>query len=479
MSTPDRTTAPGVETPRPWAHPDSTVHELDGARSVRVFEMPGQPVVCVEITLPMPWAAEPRELEGIGVIVAATLEEGTQDHSADELARAFERAGVDLGISSTELGLVVSLEMTPEHLTDGLDLVTELLARPTFPEAAVAREVRGRLFDIAQEMNTPAVRAAREFAALLHGPEARAGRPGAGSAETVQAVTRSDVVAHHRAWVRPAGAQVVVAGPVGASEVVAAVQEHLVDPWREAVAGWEEPAGELSVTGTAPGATTPASAAASAPGTGGADDAPLELLVIERRGAAQTEVRLGWIGPTRHVEGGYAPYAPLAVHVGASPTSLLDEVLREEKGWTYGMRAAFRPRAGRGEFMVSGSFTTEATAEAVHELVRLLRGVDAGIEEADAVAARDFALLTAPMRYATGQVVAHEAAVLGLDGLSPEFTTRTLAELAEVDAAAMTRAWRRWSGGRWVMVLVGDHAVWGAGLDGLTPHTRVLPAPGV
>ncbi|OFS15002.1 pitrilysin family protein [Kytococcus sp. HMSC28H12] len=475
MTAVDRSTAPAVEQPGAWEFPASSVHTLEGAQQVRVFELPGQPVVSVEITVPMPWAAEPRALEGIGVIVATTLEEGTQDHSADQLARAFERAGVDLGISSTEHGLMVGLEMVPERVADGLALAADLLARPTFPEAAVAREVRGRLFDIAQEMNTPAVRAAREFAALLHGPQARAGRPGAGSAETVQAVTQADVVAHHRAWVRPAGAQVVVAGPVGATEVAAAVQEHLVDPWRDAVDGWQEPAGQVPDGGSA-GSAAPDPAPAASETAG--DAAPLELLVVERRGAAQTEVRLGWIGPTRHTEGGYAPYAPLAVHVGASPTSLLDEVLREEKGWTYGMRAAFRPRAGRGEFMVSGSFTTEATAEATRELVRLLRSVDAGIDEADATAARDFALLTAPMRYATGQVVAHEAAVLGLDGLSPEFTTRTLAELAEVDAAAMLRAWRRWSGGRWVMVLVGDHAVWGAGLDGLTPHTQVVPAPG-
>ena len=135
---------------------------------------------------------------------------------------------------------------------------------------------------------------------------------------------------------------------------------------------------------------------------------------VDEPGAAQTEVRLGWLGPTRHADGGFAPYAPLAVHVGASPASLLDAVLREEKGWTYGMRAGFRPRSRVGEFTVSGSFTTESTAEAVGEMVRLLRSVDGGIEERDATEARDYALLTAPMRYATAQVVAHEAAVLAL-----------------------------------------------------------------
>ena len=228
MSTqPDRSAAPAVADPQPWVHPASQVHTLDGAAGVRTFDMPGQPVVCLEVTVPMPWAAEPRHLEGVSVIVATTMEEGTAAHDADSLARAFERAGVDLSIASTEQGLMVGLECTAEHLPAGLDLLTEVLARPTFPQAAVAREVRGRLFDIAQEMSSPSARAAREFATLLHGADHRKGRPGAGTAETVEALTAEDVVAHHRAWVRPALAQVVVAGDLAGDAAATArgVQE--------------------------------------------------------------------------------------------------------------------------------------------------------------------------------------------------------------------------------------------------------------
>lgn len=464
----DRSQAPAVEQPRAWAYPQSAQLDLAGAGGVRVFDLPGQKVVSVEVAVPMPWAAEPREIEGVGVIVAATLEEGTGSKDADQVARAFERLGVDFSVISSEFGLLVGLEATPDRLAQGLRLLAEVLAEPAFPEAAVAREVRGRLFDIAQELNSPASRAAREFATLLHGADAREGRPGAGSAETVQAVTVDAVRAHHRAWVRPARAQVVVAGDLagqGAQDVASMVQRELVDPWAEQVAQWPEKAAEVAADAAVGGDGAPIETA------GEGAQPPLEVLTVDRPGAAQTEVRLGWLGPTRHAEGGFAPYAPLAVHVGASPASLLDAVLREEKGWTYGMRAGFRPRSRVGEFTVSGSFTTESTAEAVQEMVRLLRSVDDGIEERDATEARDYALLTAPMRYATAQVVAHEAAVLALDGLTPEYTTRTLAELAELDAAAMVDAWRRWSGGRWVMVLVGDASVWAEGLAGL-PSTR-------
>ena len=200
-------------------------------------------------------------------------------------------------------------------------------------------------------------------------------------------MTVDAVRAHHRAWVRPARAQVVVAGDLagqGAQEVAAMVQRELVDPWAEQVAQWPEEAA-ADGAGRGDGASIETAGEGAQP--------PLEVLTVDRPGAAQTEVRVGWLGPTRHAEGGFAPYAPLAVHVGASPASLLDAVLREEKGWTYGMRAGFRPRSRVGEFTVSGSFTTESTAEAVGEMVRLLRSVDDGIEEKAATEARDLSLI--------------------------------------------------------------------------------------
>ncbi|SNC61891.1 Predicted Zn-dependent peptidase [Kytococcus aerolatus] len=490
-STADRTVAPPVGAPAAWEYPASQLLPLAGAGGVRLVDLPGQPVLALEIVVPMPWVEEPREMEGLSVILAATLDEGTQEHDAESLARAFERAGVGLELSSTELGLMVGLECTPSHLDDALGLAAELLGRPTFPTEAVQREVRGRLFDIAQERATPSVRAMREFATLLHGEDTREGRPGAGSAQTVSAITAADVRAHHARWVRPDGAGVVLAGDLSGlgapGEAVARVQQHLIDPWAAAVAGEGAAAGpEETVVGAEAAERSGAVGAAVEAGAGEAEAAQagggavcegvrrrievdgVETVVVHRSGAAQTEVRLGWLGPTRREPGGFHPYAPLAVHVGASPTSLLDEVLREEKGWTYGMRAAFRPRHRVGEFLVAGSFTTADTAPAVRELLRLLRGVPDGLDARAAAAARDYTLLTAPMRYATAETLAHEAAVLTLDGVGPEFSARTLGSLGETSAAEMAdqmrAAWQRWAGGRWVMVLVGDADVWGEAL---------------
>ena len=54
----DRSQAPAVEQPRAWAYPQSAQLDLAGAGGVRVFDLPGQKVVSVEVAVPMPWAAD-------------------------------------------------------------------------------------------------------------------------------------------------------------------------------------------------------------------------------------------------------------------------------------------------------------------------------------------------------------------------------------------------------------------------------------
>ena len=61
----------------------------------------------------------------------------------------------------------------------------------------------------------------------------------------------------------------------------------------------------------------------------------------------------------------------MAYLLGGSPGARIDAVLREDKGYTYGIRAAMRPRAIGGSFAVTGSVRTEVTAEALD----LLRGI--------------------------------------------------------------------------------------------------------
>ena len=96
------------------------------------------------------------------------------------------------------------------------------------------------------------------------------------------------------------------------------------------------------------------------------------IVLVSRPGSVQTEIVVGAPGPDRSVEGGWAPYPVLGFVLGGSPNARVDAVLREEKGYTYGIRSSFRPRRAGGVFLTSGSVRADSTAESLRLLVEIL-----------------------------------------------------------------------------------------------------------
>ncbi len=158
--------------------------------------------------------------------------------------------------------------------------------------------------------------------------------------------------------------------------------------------------------------------------------------------------------------------------MGGSPNARIDAVLREDKGFTYGIRATFRPRRREGLFLVSGSVRADATVEGLGLLLDILdRGRD-GFTAEETRAGVDFIHKTAPGRYATADAVADEASTMALEGLSTEFTTANLLDLATVDAERLSAAYRRFVTGDWTVVVVGDAERYADGVRGLVALRR-------
>jgi predicted Zn-dependent peptidase len=181
----------------------------------------------------------------------------------------------------------------------------------------------------------------------------------------------------------------------------------------------------------------------------------------------QTELYLGCPGPDRRVEGGWAAYPVLGFVVGGSPNARIDSVLREDKGFTYGIRSGFRPRRRGGMFLTSGSVRGDSTVEALGLLLDILDKAREGFTEDETQAGVDFIGKTAPGRYATADTVADEAAGLALEGLTTDFTTANLRGLVDVNASVLAKAYLRYVTGEWTVVVVGDAAMYAEGVRGL------------
>lgn len=427
---------PDVAPPAPWTFPVPDELVLPNGVRVLLHHLPGQYVLSLRVVVPTSLAAEPRGLEGVGSMTARLLDEGTSRLGPEEFAETMERHGMALGAGVSDGGLLVDVDVPQRHLATAADLVTSALADPAFPEPEVRRILRNRLAEIQQERASAAHRAARELARTLWAPGERAAVPTAGTTETVSRITRDDVVAWHARSLGPAGATVVLAGDltgVDAGAVLAGT-----------VGTWAAPAHE-----------TPPRLVAPVP----ADDAA-RVVVVDRPGSVQTELAVGCPGPDRSTPHGWAPHPVVSFVLGGSPGARLDAVLREEKGYTYGIRAAFRPRVAGGSFVTSGSVRSEVTAEAVGLVLEILdRAGRDGFTDAEVRSGVDFVAKTAPGRYATADAVADETAALALEGLPADFTTTNLRAVAALGRDDLDTAWRRVAGGGWSVVLVGDASV--------------------
>jgi zinc protease len=140
------------------------------------------------------------------------------------------------------------------------------------------------------------------------------------------------------------------------------------------------------------------------------------VLIVDRPGSVQSEIRIGQVGVPRST-----PYFfPLQIFntvLGGAFTSRLMLNLREKQGFTYGVRSRFGLRREAGPFAISTAVGTDVTAPAVREALGELDGLlRDGPTEEEVERARDFIAGVFPLRLeTTGQVAARIAELLIYD----------------------------------------------------------------
>ncbi|MCH8628256.1 insulinase family protein [Arsenicicoccus piscis] len=440
---------PPVTPPADWTMPTATRWTLDNGLTVLAYDVPGQYVLSVRLAVPALPSQEPQEREGVLGILAHTFDEGTEEHSAEDFADLLERSGAALGSSSSEHGVIFDLDLPRTRWDEGMTLFGECLRHPAFPDDEVARAVRRRLADIEQEKVDPRSRASREFASVFYTPDSRVSRPGGGSAASVRTITAQDVREFYRRHIGPVGSTLVVAGdlsagPAGEPAVdVLATAERIFGAWAaqpDPVVAPQQPQRAADAT---------------------------KIVLLDRPGSVQSELYVGCLGPDHDVEGGWAAYQVLGFVLGGAPQARLDAVLREEKGYTYGVRAGFVPRSKDGIFLSSGSVRSEVTVDALRLLLEILANARDGFTEKELRSGADFMRMTAPSRFATADDLASEAAGLALEGRDTGWSQQLLDDLGRLTTTDLDSAYERVPVGEWTIVVVGDAQVYREGVEAL------------
>jgi len=413
----ERSRPPAPGSIRPFEFPEVSSAELDNGLDLRVARLHRLPVVSVSLVLNAGESWLGRDRAGLAVLTGDALEGGTEERSGPELAEALERIGASLSVSTGWDSTTVGLRCHADRLEDALPLLAETVLGPAFPEDEFDRIRAQQLASLEERRKKPGKMATDAALATIFPEDVPYARPTAGTLESVGGLEPDDARSFAAEAFRPGDGGLVVAGDVDSAEVEAMAREHLGD-WSGAARGRPE--------------FDPRRA-----------DARRRVVLVHRPESVQSEIRIGQVG-IRKTSDDYFPLLLFNTILGGTFTSRLNQSLREEHGYTYGVRSRFSARRQPGPFTISTAVETEVTAPAVEEALRQIEGlVEEGPTGEELEGARDYVAGVFPLRFETTGQIASRVAQLIVYGLADDYYDTYRDRIRAVERDELHEAARR------------------------------------
>jgi len=448
-------TPPTVAPAAGWTFPTYVERRLDNGMRVLRYDCPGQYVVASTVLFELPLTSEPRDLEGVAGLVGRCLTQGAAGRTAEEFADALALCGADLDATAFPDGFALRLAAPMINLERGLRLMADAIRAPEFYVDEFDHEKQLRLEEIEQAAAYPQHVAVEQLNAALFGDH-RAARPVGGTTESVAAVGREHAVDFARRHLDPERATVIIAGDFADLDPV----ELIAD----AFDGW---------TGTMPDTSIEV-----APPPVPADHA--QLILVDWPAAPQSTLRLAGPGITRGDDRWPGLFAANFT-IGGTFASRINTVLREEKGFTYGAGSSLDTGRDTGLVTVSTAVRADSTAEALADIIDILRTATGSITTEEVATAARAATESAALGFERADSVVGRVELLVSQGLPLDHVDTNLERIRHVTAdranAALESTLRP---DAFTVVVVGDAAslrepltAWGyAALQEVRPARR-------
>jgi zinc protease len=346
----DRTVMPSSGALPAFRLPPIHRSKLSNGLELLVVEQHEIPTVTMNLLVRAGNAANPPDRLGLANLVAAMLDEGTDRRSANDIADQLASTGSTLSIRADWDTTQVGMFTLKRHLTHSLDIFSDVIQHPTFPELELERQRSLALANLVRLRDQPTTLASLAIDAVLYRDHPY-GQPEMGNEQTLRAASREDIVRFYRSSFVPGRSSLIVAGDVTVPEVTEILEE--------ALAGWRvEPPDTDSMI--------PVPAAS-----------PSTITLVDKPGAAQSVIGVGQLGVPR-TSPDYFQLLVMNTIFGGQFSSRLNMNLREEKGYTYGARSGFEWRRQVGPFVASASVQTAVTAPALAEFLKEFRDIAGG-----------------------------------------------------------------------------------------------------
>jgi zinc protease len=348
---PQPAAVPVLKTPTVW----NNIHPSGARYNGTAFQE--LPYSMIRVCFPAGHLNTAPEKAGLAKLTAAMLNESTRVRSAADMEDTLALLGSSITISTDEQDLEVEMVFRNNQWESTLKLLLERLAKPAFIPEEFERAKKMQLEDIQNNMNNAGTLANLILMQQLFG-ETIMGLPQSGTAKTVESITLEEVMSFYIHFVRIKYARITYLGNLNQNAFLSQFEPLLnwQNEWNTTLRGEDDPIPRPQIKQLPP---------------------PEEntLYFFDKPGAAQSEIRIFLPGIPFELLGEFYTLNLANYPFGGAFNSRLNINLRENKGYTYGVRSAFNGNAYTGYFLISGGFLKHATDSTLIEIMMELKKI--------------------------------------------------------------------------------------------------------
>lgn len=388
------------------------------------------PIVRVVLAVRAGSVTEPPEKAGLANLTADMLNEGTASRSSREISEQIEFVGGELTTSGGEDYITVTLSVLKKDVDLGFDLLSDIVLNPAFRDDEIQRRKAIIKSSIRQQKEEPGIVASKAFRKAVFGDHPY-GRPVEGTEESLDAITRADILNFHREYYAPNNSILSVVGDITKKELQALLDKYFK--------GWaKKGVTEKPLQEPRPG-TTP------------------RFIKIDKD-LTQTNIILGHLGINRGNPDFYAVTVMNYILGGGGFASRLMDDIRDNKGLSYDVHSFFSANKYAGSFQ-AGLQTKNRTANiAVEEILKEMERIrtepvtDKELSDAKSYLTGSFPLRIDSTKKMANFLIPVEFYELGLDYI--DRYKRLIESVTKEDILRVARKYLDTKG--YVLVMVGN-----------------------
>lgn len=358
----DRSIEPGLGPEPLLSTPKIYTEELKNKLTIYGIESHELPLVQFSFRLKGGQLLETPDKAGVAKLLADMMMEGTRDMTPEELEEAIGQLGARIFINSSSEFFTITANCLSRNYEKVLALVEKIILEPRWDETEFARLKQSSLSSIIQREANPAAVASNVFYRKLYGDGHILSLPGVGTSATVEKLTIDDLKEYYNKAFSPSVTNFHIAGDIKKDVAVKSLN-RFAERWKVSnVAFPEYP--------IANGIDKPA------------------LYFIDIPDAKQSVIMIGSLTvPRNHPD--YFPASFVNYKLGDGSGARLFQVLRLEKGYTYGAYSYLIPRMSEGPFVASSNVQSMFTLESVNLFKDILGSYGNDYTEQDLQTTRD------------------------------------------------------------------------------------------